>query len=44
VVAIKKLVENFNADHPIVLFTDLHGHSMAREAFVYGNNYNNNPD
>jgi murein tripeptide amidase MpaA len=44
VVAIKKLVETFNNENPVVLFADLHGHSMSREAFIYGNDYFHNPD
>ena len=43
VVAIRKMIENFHLEHPVVLFTDLHGHSRARKAFMYGNNYLHNP-
>lgn len=41
--AIRKLVETFNAERPVIMFTDIHGHSMARKAFMYGNNYSHNP-
>ena len=42
--AIKKLADEFNAEHPILLYTDLHGHSRTRQAFMYGNNYPKNPE
>lgn len=41
---IKKLVAEFHQQNPIVLYTDLHGHSRARRAFTYGNNYLHNPE
>jgi murein tripeptide amidase MpaA len=40
---IKRLIEQFNLERQVVLFTDIHGHSMARKAFFYGNNYSHNP-
>lgn len=42
--AIRKMVEHFNLENPVVLAVDLHGHSRTREAFVYGNNYLHNPE
>lgn len=44
VLAIKKMVEVFHQEHPVVLFTDLHGHSRARKTFMYGNNYYHRPE
>lgn len=44
VVAIRKLMEAFREERQVVMFTDLHGHSLARKAFMYGNNYHHNPD
>ena len=44
VIAIQKLAEQFHQQHPMVLYTDLHGHSRARKAFMYGNNYLHNPE
>lgn len=38
------MVEDFNKEFPVVLYTDLHGHSRARKAFMYGNNYLHNPE
>jgi hypothetical protein len=38
------MIEEFNAVHPVILFTDFHGHSRARHAFMYGNNYLKNPE
>ena len=42
--AIKKLVDQFNKEYPVVLFTDMHGHSRARKTFMYGNNYYHSPE
>ena len=44
ITAIKKLVDNFHSEHPVVLCVDLHGHSRSRRAFMYGNNYSHNPE
>ena len=44
VVAIKKMVKLFHRQNPVILYTDLHGHSRARKAFCYGNNYLHNPE
>ena len=44
VASIKKLVGEFHQQNQIILYTDLHGHSRARKAFTYGNNYMHNPE
>lgn len=44
VAAMKKMVEAFHQENPVVLCCDLHGHSRARKAFMYGNNYTHNPE
>lgn len=44
IAAMKKLLEGFHIEHPVVLAVDLHGHSRARKAFMYGNNYLHNPE
>lgn len=44
VASMKKHFEQFHTDHPVVLAVDLHGHSRARKAFMYGNNYQHNPE
>ena len=44
VTSIKKLVSDFHQQNQIILYTDLHGHSRARKAFTYGNNYMHNPE
>ena len=42
VAEIKKLVQTFHYQNQVVLITDIHGHSRARKAFCYGNNYIHN--
>jgi murein tripeptide amidase MpaA len=42
--AMRKSFEQFHSEHPVVLAVDLHGHSRARRAFMYGNNYEHNPE
>lgn len=42
--SIKKMIDQFHKEHPVVLFTDLHGHSRARKTFMYGNNYFHRPE
>ncbi|XP_076800920.1 uncharacterized protein LOC143445595 isoform X1 [Clavelina lepadiformis] len=32
----KQMVDQFNKDHPIVLYCDLHGHSRKHMVFMYG--------
>ena len=44
IAAIKQLAEQFHQQHPVVCFVDLHGHSRAKRAFMYGNNYHHNPE
>ena len=44
IAAMKKNFEEFHRKHPVVLAVDLHGHSRARNAFMYGNNYQHNPE
>jgi cytosolic carboxypeptidase protein 2/3 len=44
VASIKKVAEEFNQEHKVVLCCDLHGHSRARRVFMYGNNYVHNPE
>lgn len=43
-VAIKKMVWQLHQSNPVIFFADLHGHSRARKAFMYGNNYVHNPE
>ena len=44
VAAMKKLMDEFHSEHPVLLYTDLHGHSRTRSSFIYGNNYPKNPE
>ena len=37
--SMKRMIRDFNKTNPIVLYCDLHGHSLSRQVFMYGNNY-----
>lgn len=40
----KKMCKNFSKERQIVLFCDFHGHSRNKNIFMYGNNYQENPE
>lgn len=42
VTAIKTMIEGFKSERKVVMMCDLHGHSMARNAFAYCNDYATN--
>lgn len=44
VVEAKKLCKNLLKERQVVLYCDFHGHSRNKNIFMYGNNYQENPE
>ena len=42
--SIKRMAQQFANERQVVLYCDFHGHSRARQAFMYGNDYPINPE
>ena len=40
---LKKMIETLNEMGEVALFCDLHGHSMKKNAFIYGSHDSYNP-
>jgi len=40
--AVKRLIRSFMKEREVVMYTDLHGHSRAKNIFIYGNHIKDN--